>query len=84
MFNTTHTLVALALAKAGFDRWSRHASWTAVIASNLPDIDIAAGLYDMPAYIEYHRGITHSVVGIPLLSIVLAAVMYKFIHGEFF
>lgn len=78
MFNSTHTLVGLALARGGLDRWSRHAGWTAVIASNLPDIDIVAGLYDMPAYIEYHRGITHSFVGIPVLSIALAAVMFRF------
>jgi inner membrane protein len=78
MFNSTHTLVGLALARGGLDRWSRHAGWTAVIASNLPDIDIVAGLYDMPAYIEYHRGITHSFVGIPVLSIALAAAMFRF------
>jgi membrane-bound metal-dependent hydrolase YbcI (DUF457 family) len=78
MFNSTHTLVGLGLAHAGLNRWSRHAAWTAVIASNLPDIDIVAGLYDMPAYIEYHRGITHAILGIPLLSIVVALAMYKF------
>jgi inner membrane protein len=78
MFNSTHTLVGLALARGGLDRWSLHAGWTAVIASNLPDIDIVAGLYDMPAYIEYHRGITHSFVGIPVLSIALAAGMFRF------
>ena len=82
MFNSTHTLVGLALARTGMDRWSRHAAWTAVIASNLPDIDIVAGLYDTPAYIEYHRGITHSIAGIPLLSIALAAAMYRF-SGNF-
>jgi inner membrane protein len=83
MFNSTHTLVGLALARGGLDRWSRHAGWTAVIASNLPDIDIVAGLYDMPAYIEYHRGITHSFLGIPVLSIVLAAAMFRFTGNLF-
>jgi membrane-bound metal-dependent hydrolase YbcI (DUF457 family) len=82
MFNSTHTLVGLGLARAGFDRWTRHAAWTAVIAANLPDIDIVVGLYDNPAYIDYHRGITHAIAGIPLLSIVVAAAMYKF-SGNF-
>ena len=82
MFNSTHTLVGLALAHTGLDRWSRHAAWTAVIASNLPDIDIAAGLYDMPAYIEYHRGITHAIAAIPVLSVALAAAIYRF-SGNF-
>jgi inner membrane protein len=66
------------MSRTGLDRWNRHAAWTAVIASNLPDIDIAAGLYDMPAYIEYHRGITHAIAGIPILSLALAAAMYRF------
>jgi membrane-bound metal-dependent hydrolase YbcI (DUF457 family) len=78
MFNSTHTLVGLAMVRTGFDRWSRHATWTAVLASNLPDIDILAGLYGMPAYLEHHRGITHSIVGIPLLSLALAGAMYRF------
>jgi inner membrane protein len=78
MFNSTHTLVALGLAHAGFNRWTRHAAWTAAIAANLPDIDIVAGFYDGPAYIEYHRGITHAIVGIPILSLVVAAAMYRF------
>jgi inner membrane protein len=82
MFNSTHTLVGLAIARAGADRWSRHAAWTAAIASNLPDIDIVAAVYDQPAYIEYHRGITHAIIGVPLLSLVVAAGMYKF-SGNF-
>jgi len=82
MFNSTHTLVGIALARAGLDRWSRHAAWTAVIASNIPDIDIVAGLYGTSTYLEYHRGITHSIVGIPVLSILVAAAMYKF-SGNF-
>jgi inner membrane protein len=78
MFNSTHTLVGLALARSGLDRWCPRAAWTAVIASNLPDIDIAAYLYSAPAYIDYHRGITHSIIGIPLLSLALAAALYRF------
>jgi len=82
MFNSTHTLVGFALARTGLDGWNRRAAWTAVIASNLPDIDIAAGLYDMPAYIQYHRGITHSVSGILVLSVAFAGVMTVF-SGNF-
>jgi inner membrane protein len=78
VFNSTHTLVGLALARTGLDRWNRHAAWTAAIASNLPDLDIAAGLFGMPAYIEYHRGISHAMVAIPVLSFALAVILYKF------
>jgi inner membrane protein len=51
---------------------------TAVIAANLPDIDIVTGLSGTSTYLRYHRGITHTIVGIPVLALVLAAVMYTF------
>ena len=76
MFNSTHTLVGFALARVGLDRWAPHAVWTAVIASNLPDIDIATEFHNTATYIAYHRGITHTVVGVPLLSLALAGVMH--------
>ena len=82
MFNTTHTLIGIAFARAGMDRWSRHAVWTAVIASNIPDIDIVSGFWGMPAYIEHHRGFTHSLVALPLISILVGLAMYKF-SGNF-
>jgi len=78
MFNSTHTLVGFALGRAGFDRWSRRAVWTSVIASNLPDIDSVAGFFGTPAYLAYHRGITHSLVAMPLLAMAVAAAMYRF------
>jgi inner membrane protein len=82
MFNSTHTLVGFALARVGLDRWAPYAVWTAVIASNLPDIDIATEFHNTATYIAYHRGITHTVVGVPLLSLALAGVMHA-ISGNF-
>ena len=78
MFNTTHTFVGLAIARTGLDKWVPRAAVTALIAANLPDIDIVADLKGMPSYLEHHRGITHSIVGIPLLSLALAGAMYIF------
>src|SRR5947207_3294270 len=78
MFNSTHTFVGLAVARTGMDRWVPRATITAVIAANLPDIDIVSALAGTPTYLEYHRGITHSIAGIPLLALGLAAVMYLF------
>src|SRR5437867_12265765 len=45
MFNSTHTFVGLAIAKTGAEKSVRYATATAVIASNLPDIDRIAGLW---------------------------------------
>jgi inner membrane protein len=82
MFNSTHTFVGLALARTGPHRWGPYATATAIIAANLPDIEIFTGLAGTPTYIQYHRGITHSFIGIPILSLALALAMYIF-SGNF-
>jgi membrane-bound metal-dependent hydrolase YbcI (DUF457 family) len=82
MFNSTHSFVALAIAKTGPETWVRHATLTAVIASNLPDVDSVAGFWGTAVYLEQHRGITHSLIGIPVLAMLLAAAMYIF-SGNF-
>ncbi len=83
MFNSTHTLVGLAAARTGLNRWVSGAAITAVIAANLPDIDIVTGFLGTTTYLQYHRGITHTFVGVPLLSAILAVLMYP-LSGNFF
>jgi inner membrane protein len=82
MFNSTHTLVGLAIARIVPEKWARYGTATALIASNLPDIDSIAGFWGTAAYLDHHRGITHSLFGIPILSALLAGVMY-FFSGNF-
>jgi inner membrane protein len=77
MFNSTHTLVGLGLARAGLGRGARRAAATAVIASNLPDIDIVTQFFGTATYLDLHRGITHTFVGILLLSLLLAGLMTR-------
>ena len=81
MFNSTHTLVGIAVARTAPARWVPYAAASAVIAANLPDIDFLA-LGNMPSYLEHHRGLTHTFIGVPLLSVALAASMY-FFTGNF-
>ena len=82
MFNSTHTFVGLLIAKMGVGKWARYGTATAVIASNLPDIDSIAGFWGTATYLEHHRGITHSLIGIPALALLLSVVMY-FFSGNF-
>ncbi|HEY2384736.1 MAG TPA: metal-dependent hydrolase, partial [Terriglobia bacterium] len=82
MFNSTHTLAGFSIARTGFDGWVPYATVTAVIAANLPDIEILSGLRGTAAYLDNHRGITHTFVGVPVLALILAAVMYYF-SGHF-
>jgi inner membrane protein len=81
MFNSTHTLTGILLARTGFDRWTPHAATIAAVAANLPDMDIIAQLSGTPSYIEHHRGITHTLIGVPLLSLIFAAVLWKVTHN---
>jgi inner membrane protein len=82
MFNSTHTLVGLGLARSGLDEWAPHAIWTAVIAANLPDIDGISAFSGTANYLTFHRGITHGAIGILALSLILAAIMQT-IAGNF-
>jgi inner membrane protein len=82
MFNSTHTLLGLAIARTGADEHVRYAAMTAVIASNLPDVDILTAIAGTPVYIEYHRGITHSLIGIPVLALLLTGAAC-FLSGNF-
>src|SRR5579871_1325639 len=75
MFNSTHTLVGLALARTGLDKWAPRGAWVAVIAANLPDIDIVTQFAGTTSYLDHHRGITHAALAVPFLSLTLAAVM---------
>ncbi len=73
MENIAHSLVGLLTAKAGLERLSPGATSACVIAANLPDGDILAGVYGRWFLLEHHRGITHSILGVLVLPILLTA-----------
>ncbi|MGH9432821.1 MAG: metal-dependent hydrolase [Terriglobia bacterium] len=78
MDNLTHTLVGIALGQAGFNRKTRYATWAMAIGSNLPDADIVAAWHGGVNYLRYHRGITHSLIGVTVLGWALALLFYLF------
>jgi inner membrane protein len=78
MFNTTHTFVGILVAQTGAGKWAKYGTLTAVIASNLPDIDSVAGLWGTATYLEHHRGFTHTLIGTPILALLLSLVMTAF------
>jgi inner membrane protein len=75
--NLTHTLTAVALSHAGLHRKTRFATLTLIAAANLPDIDILSRFWGSTSYLKYHRGITHSIMGITLLAFLLGAAIYS-------
>jgi len=76
--NVTHTLVGIALGRAGFNRKTRYATLAMAIGSNLPDVDIVAAWHGSINYLRYHRAITHSLIGVTVLGWLLALILYLF------
>jgi inner membrane protein len=76
MDNVTHTLTGIALGQAGLKRKTRFALWALIIGSNLPDIDVISAIGGKLNYLKYHRGITHSLLGLTALAAILTAVIY--------
>lgn len=84
MDNLTHSLAGFALARAGLGRASPGATLALVIASNLPDIDLVSRLGGTAQYLEQHRGLSHSVVGAPLLALLLTVILHRTVAGARF
>lgn len=76
MDNVTHSLVGLAAAKAGLERVSPYATATCIIAANAPDADLLGMLGGRWFYFHNHRGISHSVVGVIVLSLLIPTLFY--------
>lgn len=74
MDNLCHTLAGAALAEAGLKRTTRFATATLIVASNLPDVDVAAFLTDTP-FVALRRGWTHGILGQIALPLALTAVL---------
>ena len=68
MDNLTHSLFALTLARTRLGRVGRGATLALVVASNAPDIDAVSLIGGTGAYLRWHRGPTHGLLGIAALG----------------
>lgn len=69
MDNLCHSLVGLALARAGGTRWTPRATATMVLGANLPDLDAVFAF--APAGLMIRRGITHGLPALVILPLLL-------------
>ncbi|MBV9269306.1 MAG: metal-dependent hydrolase [Acidobacteriaceae bacterium] len=69
MDNLTHSLTALAMARAGLNRFSPSGTLILLLSANAPDIDIVALSGGPLSYLENHRGYTHSLAALPLMAL---------------
>jgi inner membrane protein len=81
--NLTHTLSAVVMSRAGLNRLTPRATLLLAIAANAADLDVLASIAGPNAYLQYHRGPSHSLVAIPLVALALTAVFRLFIRGKF-
>ena len=82
MDTVTHILVGAATAQLGFRRrLGRGATWAAAAAALVPDLDMLAGrvMSDAAAHVPaaqnmmIHRGLTHSLLMVPVFALPIAA-----------
>ena len=74
MDNLCHSLVGMALGRAGLNRRTALATSTLVIANNLPDVDVAVFATNTLA-MSFRRGWTHGVLAQLTLPIALTGAM---------
>lgn len=74
MDNLTHTLTGLMLSRAGLRTLTPRASLLLMLAANAPDIDTIAVIGGKPAYLDWHRGPTHSLLLIPVMAALVTAI----------
>jgi inner membrane protein len=73
----THMLTGACLSRAGLNRKTGLATLTMVIATEAPDLDVVAYFGGPVAGLEHHRGITHSLVGVPMMAVLVLALVYS-------
>jgi inner membrane protein len=79
----THTLLGLtaygATKKEGKDKSTKKALlFSAIVSANIPDIDLVARLTETGRVMDlmWHRGITHSIIMIPLWAVIIYYLSY--------
>ncbi len=73
----THFLTGACMGRAGFNRYSKWATATMVLAAEAPDIDVFYSFFNRVRGFEFHRNYTHTFVGVP----VVAAAVVGFLYG---
>ncbi len=74
----THVLTGVCLAHSGFHRRTAHATVAMATAAELPDIDTLWSLRGPVSGFQHHRGITHTLLGIPFEAALVVGLVYVF------
>ncbi|MBC7925603.1 MAG: metal-dependent hydrolase [Bryobacteraceae bacterium] len=76
MDNLTHTLTGLMLSRAGLRHFHPRASLLLMLAANAPDSDVVSAAGGVATYFQYHRGITHALVFVPIMALLPVLIVW--------
>lgn len=72
----THLMTGACLARTGFNRKAAYATVAMVVAAETPDLDMLWSADGPIAGFQHHRGITHTLIGLPLEGLVVIAAVW--------
>ncbi len=78
MDNVSHSLMGLALSRAGLNRLTPRATALLLLSANMPDMDIVALAKGQLTYLEIHRGPTHCLLAVPVLAVECVLIVAAF------
>jgi len=74
----THFLTGACIGRAGLNRKTAYATLAAVLAAEAADIDILWGFGGPVEELKHHRGITHTLIGVPMVAAAAVGVVWLF------
>ena len=72
----THMLTGACLARTGLNRKAAYATVTMVLAAEMPDLDVVWGWWGPVAGFQHHRGVTHTLLGLPVEAALLVGAVW--------
>ncbi|MGD0797354.1 MAG: metal-dependent hydrolase [Acidobacteriaceae bacterium] len=72
----THLMTGACLARAGFNRKAAYATVAMTLAAELPDLDTLWSFDGPIAGFQHHRGITHTLVGVPFEGLAVVGAVW--------
>jgi len=72
----THLLTGACLARTGFNRKAAYATLAMTLAAEIPDCDTLWSFGGPVAAFQHHRGITHTLVGLPVEGLAVVGMVW--------
>jgi inner membrane protein len=72
----THFLTGACIGRAGLNRKTAYATLVTTLAAEFPDIDVLLNFRGPLVAFQHHRGLTHTLAGLPFNAAVVLAAVY--------